>query len=42
MKIKKNIGAALLMVSSRIINVGAASLAIIGTEKMPESIKNLR
>ncbi|WP_290441567.1 hypothetical protein [Clostridium gasigenes] len=42
MNFKKNIGAILLMLSGRMINLGAASMAGIGTEDMPDSIKKLR
>lgn len=42
MKFKKNIGAILLMLSAVIINMGNASLAMVGTEDMPDSIKKLR
>ncbi|WP_290441191.1 hypothetical protein [Clostridium gasigenes] len=42
MNFKKNIGAILLMLSGRMINLGAASLLALGTEDMPDSIKNLR
>lgn len=42
MNFKKNIGAILLMVSAIIINVCPASFTYVGTEEMPESMKNLR
>ncbi|WP_279286178.1 hypothetical protein [Clostridium gasigenes] len=42
MNFKKYIGAMLLMLSGRMIKVGAASMLALGTEDMPDSIKNLR
>lgn len=42
MNFKKNIGAILLMLSAVILNMGNASLAMVGTEEMPDSVKNLR
>lgn len=42
MNFKKYIGAMLLMLSGRMINVGAASMMGLGTEDMPDSIKKLR
>ena len=42
MKIKKCIGSFILMLSAIMINEGNASIATIGVEEMPESIKKLR
>lgn len=42
MNFKKNIGAILLIISAIMINVGSASASYVGTEEMPESMKNLR
>ena len=42
MKIKKNIGKSLLILTTLMITAGTASAALIGTEEMPESIKKLR
>lgn len=42
MKIKKLLGNFILFLSVATINLGPASALGVGTEEMPESIKNLR
>lgn len=42
MKMKKYIGAFILMLTAVMINTGAASLLTVGAEEMPESMKGLR
>ena len=42
MKLKKYLGSFVLMLSVFLANVGNASIAAIGVEEMPESIKKSR
>lgn len=42
MNIKKYIGSFILMLSIAMVNMGNVSIATIGIEEMPESIKKLR
>ncbi len=42
MKIKKYLGSFTLLLAAMLINIGPSSLAGIGAEEMPESIKKLR
>ena len=42
MKIKKYLGSFVLLLAAILVNAGPASLAGIGMEEMPESIKKLR
>lgn len=42
MKLKKYLGSFILMLSVFVVNAGNASIAAIGIEEMPESIKKSR
>lgn len=42
MKLKKGLGCLILLLATALTNVGNASLAFVGTEDMPESMKNTR
>ena len=42
MKIKKYLGSFVLLLATILVNAGPTSLAAIGLEEMPESIKKLR
>lgn len=42
MNFKRNIGAMLLMVTAIVMNSGTVSYIFVGTEEIPESMKNLR
>ncbi|WP_207636854.1 cyclic lactone autoinducer peptide [[Clostridium] dakarense] len=42
MKIKKFLGGAMLLLSAVVVNAGVASMLLVGTEEMPQSMKNNR
>ncbi|WP_286184261.1 hypothetical protein [Clostridium sp. CCUG 7971] len=42
MKIKKFLGGVMLLLSAVVVNAGVASMALVGTEEMPQSMKNKR
>ena len=42
MKLKKGLGCLLLLLTTVLTNAGNASLALVGVEEMPESMKNAR
>lgn len=42
MKVKKIIGCCVVAITAMLVNVGNASMATVGVEEMPESMKNSR
>lgn len=42
MKFKKGLGCFILLLTTVLTNAGNASVAFVGVEEMPDSIKNMR
>ena len=42
MKLKKRLGCFIILLTAVLTNAGSASVAFVGVEEMPDSIKNMR